>query len=50
MAVDDKKQCEDNYFFYPFNHLWEVLARSSSLRNLKIIFQNIDEQDFDQQV
>lgn len=40
---------------YSFNSVWRTLARSSSLRDLKIIFQDFEELDvepdgFDQQV
>ena len=47
VAVDCERRadCPD-----PFLHLWRALARSSSLRNLKIIFRNYQVQDFDQQV
>ncbi|BDA51057.1 hypothetical protein COCOBI_17-2770 [Coccomyxa sp. Obi] len=33
-----------------FQHLWRALARSSSLRNLKLIFRNYDERSFDERV
>ncbi len=47
VAVDCERLADHSN---PFLHLWRALARSSSLRNLKIIFQNYQVQDFDQQV
>ncbi|BDA51053.1 hypothetical protein COCOBI_17-2730 [Coccomyxa sp. Obi] len=48
VAVDYEMQDVDT--FDTFYCLWEVLARSNSLRNLKIIFQNYDDRYMDQQV
>ncbi|CAL8463257.1 g2791 [Coccomyxa elongata] len=47
VAVDCERRADHSD---PFLHLWRALARSSSLRNLKIIFRNYQVQDFDQQV
>ncbi|BDA48880.1 hypothetical protein COCOBI_12-5630 [Coccomyxa sp. Obi] len=40
----------ESYGDHLFLDLWRALARSSSFRNLKIILQNCEEQEFDQQV
>ncbi len=47
VALDLERQSADH--FDPFSDLWVVLTRSSSVRNLKIIFQS-QQQNIDQQV
>ena len=48
VVLDPKDRSADD--FNPFDYLWEILAKSSSLRKLKIIFNNYAIYDAVQQV
>ncbi len=48
VALDYERHCADR--FHHSQHLWDILALSGSLRNLKLIFLYYEEQDFDQRV